>query len=158
MPVDAGDGPPHALDTIDERRVVIEILSWDWGLHLGIAPPTMPLEYRFTGGLIYTRAIDITGRLVTPSGLQERLARINLSPIAPDLAFGPAALTTVGQISPGRDERQTAFEATLLLPEDALPGVLTCLASVWKYLHLWTAETLPNPTEVTDFAFSRNET
>ena len=41
-----------------------------------------------------------------------------------------------------------------MLPQDALPMAITCLSTVWKYLHLWTTDAPPEQARITDFAFS----
>lgn len=148
MPANAGD------PALSETRLLIEILTWDWALHVGMAPPTMPLEHRRQGGLIYTRGLDITGRIVSPGHRHGQSARVWITPFGGDLTFGPDGLEAVGHCRPGNDTRGTDLEASLLLPDDALSGVITCLASVWKYLHLWTADAADDRTAVTDFAFS----
>ncbi|WP_397405170.1 hypothetical protein, partial [Phenylobacterium sp.] len=64
MPTDSSADPasndPDALD----NRLIIEILSWDWALHVGMAPDSVPQEQRHQGGLIYSRGLDINGRIV----------------------------------------------------------------------------------------------
>ena len=148
MPANAGD------PTLSETRLVIEILTWDWALHVGMAPPAVPPEHRRQGGLIYTQGLDITGRIVAPVVRDGEFARVWITPFGPDLNFGPHGLRNVGQCHPGHEGRGTDLEANLLLPHDLLSGVITCLSSVWKYLHLWTADAPLDPAVVTDFAFS----
>jgi hypothetical protein len=48
-------------------RFMVEIEAWDWPIYVGISPDAIPPEYRFQGGLGYSRGIDITGRLRAPS-------------------------------------------------------------------------------------------
>ena len=136
-----------------DHRALIEIPSWDWPLHVGMAPPSMPPEQRRQGDLFYVQRLEISGRVLTPVALQGRSVRISISTFGPDLTFGPEGLEQVGQVHPGRDDHETVFEASLLLPRDALPGALTSLASVWKRLHLWTTAPPPQPGDITDFAF-----
>jgi hypothetical protein len=158
MPTDSSADPasndPDALD----NRLIIEILSWDWALHVGMAPDSVPQEQRHQGGLIYSRGLDINGRIVTPDALKGKTARFWISPVAPDIIFGPEGLPHVGQLHPRDEGGGPDLEATLFLPKDALPGVLTCLASAWKYLHIWTREPPPTTAGITDFAFSRHDT
>lgn len=148
MPANAGD------PALSETRLLIEILTWDWALHVGRAPPTMPLEHRLQGGLFTSQGVDIVGRIVAPGGRQGQSARVWIIPFGADLTFGPDGLQDVGQCHPGHEGRGTDFEANLLLPHDTLSDVITCLSSVWKYLHLWTADAPSDPAVVTDFAFA----
>ncbi len=155
MPTDPGADPTSNGPGSSDNRLLIEILSWDWALHVGMAPGAMPAEHRYQGGLIHSRGLDITGQVITPDVSQGQTVRIWIAPFAPDLDFGPDGLSDVGQCHPGNQRRGTAFEVSLMLPQDALPAAITCLSTIWKYLHLWTTEPPPHEARVTDFAFSR---
>ena len=48
-------------------RLMVEIEGWNWALTVGLSHPSTPPRYRFQGGLMYTRGIDIAGRIRAPS-------------------------------------------------------------------------------------------
>jgi len=154
MPTDTDNDPAPIDPAFFENRVLIEVLSWDWALHVGMAPASMPPERRFQGGLLYTRGLEISGRVVAPGVRRGQAVRVWITPVAPDLDFGPKGLREVGQCRPGRETSGTSFEVSLLLPCDALSGAITCLSTVWKYLHLWTTDGPPDHAAISDFAFS----
>ncbi|HEY8573122.1 hypothetical protein [Phenylobacterium sp.] len=96
---------------------LIEIDTWDGTLHVGLSSDAIPLEYRFQGGLMYVRSLNVQGRIVAPAPLRDRGIRIRLQPFAPDLEF--SLDDNVGQLYlPRPDERD--FSLTLLLPQSAL--------------------------------------
>lgn len=43
-----------------DHRALVEILSWDWPLHVGMAPPSMPPEQRCQGDLFYVQHLEIS--------------------------------------------------------------------------------------------------
>ena len=139
------------------NRFLIEILDWNWELSVGVAFDAMPLEHRFQGGLHYTRGIDIKGRVAAPSLHRGKAIRIWISPFGPDINFDftPNDVKNIGVFCSGKPARKTDFEAHVLLPLDALPGVLTCLSSVWKFLDIWIAEPPSAEVAVTRFAFAK---
>ena len=55
---------------------LIELRGYDGGLGLLPCPPSVPKAHRFQGGLIYSRMIEIEGRVVAPEGLAGRRMRI----------------------------------------------------------------------------------
>jgi hypothetical protein len=44
-----------------------QIEQWNWALSVGLSHPLTPRKYRFQGGLIYTRGIDMSGRIRAPN-------------------------------------------------------------------------------------------
>jgi hypothetical protein len=113
------------------------------------------LEYRFQGGLNYSRGIEVIGRVRAPDPHRGKLMRIWLSPFGPETAFGTDGLDRVGQFYRDRsDEIGSDFQASLYLPEQALSPAVTCLSSVWRYLDIWIAEDQGDEAAVTAFSFS----
>lgn len=138
-----------------DDRCMVEIVAWDWRLHVGLSPDSTPVEYRFQGGLNHSRGIEITGRIRAPSSRRGTLMRIWISPFGPEIMFGADGLADVGRLYKGGPEAlEPDFRATLLLPEGALSATLTSLSSVWKYLDIWTADHEGDEVSVTAFAFS----
>jgi hypothetical protein len=138
-------------------RYLIEITSWDWHLHVGMSTDATPHEYRFQGGVNYSRALYIDGRILAPKGDSGKTIRVWVMPMGPEVAFGPGDLEEVGQFHEHRDAaRRSDFTATLLLPQDALAASVTCLASVWKYVDITTVDDPLDRASVTDFWFSRD--
>lgn len=147
---------PSSNDTQSGDRFLIQISSWDWALQVGMAPESMPKEHRFQGGLLYSRSLDIDGKILAPESHRGRAIRLSFMGFGPDIEFGPEGLQELGQLHEGRNEsRGPDFVATAILPQDALPTCATCLASVWGFLHLWTDGNPAERAAITDFAFSR---
>lgn len=136
-----------------DGRLLVEITSWTGSLHVGLSSSLTPLEYRFQGGLAYVRDFVIDGRIVAPKAHRSSPIRVWLSPFGPEMLFGPDEMDEVGQIyfpSP----QKPALSANLLLPEGSLAAVATCLASVWRYLHVWTFDEGAERASVSAFSFS----
>src|SRR4051812_48264554 len=81
-----------------DGRLLVEIEAWDGNLHVGLSSDGTPPEYRFQGGLNYTRGFDIQGRIAAPGAYRGRTIRIWLSPFGSDMRFGPDAMDEVGQL------------------------------------------------------------
>lgn len=134
-------------------RFMVEIEEWNWGLYLGLSHPLTPRRHRFQGGLMYTRGIDLGGRIRAPGMHRGKAVRIWISPFGRKVRFN-ARTDDVGRFYRDRlGEDSTPFEANLMLPENALSDALVCLGSVWKFMDIWTA-TDEAETAVTAFCFS----
>jgi hypothetical protein len=153
MNLDASD---QALDPqFFEGRVMVEITQWDWNLYVGFSPETVPIEYRFQGGLNYSRGLEIRGRVRAPSADRGKLIRIWLSPFGPDVGFGIDGLDSIGRFYRGRSEVDLSeYQASLYLPESALSPVVSCLSSIWRYLNFWTVDDGGDESPVSAFTFS----
>lgn len=140
-----------------EVRYLIEIAEWDFGLHVAISPGVQPQENRFQGGLLYSRSLTILGAVVTPDGQPGKIIRLTFLPFGAQVEFGPNSLQELGQLYEAVDRRSSVqLSGTLIMPEDALPMALTALASVWKFLHIWTEGDVASRATVTGFTFSRD--
>ncbi|HEX4708843.1 hypothetical protein [Phenylobacterium sp.] len=154
MEPDRGDDP--VLDpSFFEGRFLIEITDWDWNLGLGLIPDSIPNEYKLQGGLIYSRAIQIGGRILAPKICRGEAIRLWTLNVGPEIDFAPDAWDDVGRLYDLRNNpRRKEFEASLLLPQEALPMTVTCLASIWKYIHIWTIGDPKDEAQITNFSFS----
>jgi hypothetical protein len=149
---DQGDGGP-LHPSFFEGRILVEVLSWDFQLHVGLSTELTPPKDRFQGGLNYVRHIDLSGRILAPREHRARSITVHLSPFGPKMRFGRRDMDEVGQLylpSAARPE----FRTTLLIPEGALTTTATCLSSVWKYLHIWTFDPDDEEASVRSYSFS----
>ena len=102
---------------------------------------------------MYTRGIDIAGRIRAPSIHRGKQIRIWISTFGRKVRFD-ARTGDVGRFHRDRlGADGTPFEASLDLPEDALSNALICLGSIWRFLDIWTA-TDEVESAVTIFSFS----
>jgi len=136
-----------------QRRMIVEIDHWNWGLHVGVSSPFVPIEHRFHQGLMYARGIEIEGRVRAPRTLEDQPIDVWITPLGPEM--GGPEVEEVGQFresgsSPGRPPLQV----NLRLPEDALAATLTCLGSTWRYVLLWITENPGDRASVTAFSFA----
>lgn len=137
-----------------DGRLLIQIDTWEWGLFVGMSPESTPIEYRFQGGLHYTRAIEITGRFRAPDTHRNKRVRVSISPFGPELDFGTPDLADVGMYYESRcSQGGWEHEATLMLPESALQPALTCLGSLWRYVHIWVGDD-QDAARISAFSFS----
>lgn len=146
--------PKNPRGVFGGGRILAEILDWDGHLHVGLPPDSMPPEERVQG-LFFNRGFEIEARILAPREIRdERLwARSLLVRSEIDL---DGQRRSVGRLYDRRsDSERGRFEASLVLPEDALLVALTCLASPWRYIHIWTPEIAGDEKPITDFSFSR---
>jgi hypothetical protein len=113
------------------------------------------VEYRFQGGLNFTRGFDLECRVIAPKALSGKCIKVWLSPFGPDVKFGTDGLDEVGQLHIcARQPEKPDFSATLLIPESALSLVATCLGLSWKYVHMWMFDQCADRASVSAFSFS----
>jgi hypothetical protein len=133
-------------------RFMVEIGGWNWGLYVGLSHPSMPRKHRFQGGLMFNRSIVIDGRIRAPSSHRGGAIQIWMSPFGRNVRFD-ARTGDVGAFYSDRlGPHGPAFEADLRIPEEALSPAVACLASVWRFIDIWTAK--EPPEAVTAFSFS----
>lgn len=137
----------------DEFR--IEILSWDWNLAVAISSELTPMEQRFQGGLSYVRGFQVWGRVVDPEAHRGKKVRIWISPFGLETRFGPEEIDEVGRIYLyPRAENKADWTVNLLLPENAVTPLATCLGTVTKYLFIRIFDADANEASIDHYAFS----
>ena len=131
----AGDQADDGVTLGADGQLWIEILSWDWNLAVALSSDLTPVEYRFQGGLNYSRSFELLGRIVAPRSHADETIRIWISPFDDDMRFGPDEMDEVGRLylSPSPNNRADRA-ARLMLPADAVAPLGTSLSTVSKYL------------------------
>lgn len=138
----------------EAQHCVIEVLSWDGGLHLLPAREGVPKTHRFQGGLIYSPMIDIEGRVISPDRLADRRMRVFLSQLQ-WWHFSRTRSAYIGTLSDRTGELPGGgLEASLYIPEEAWLTAVTCLGSIWRHLRLTGLEQEDGRVTVLEFAFS----
>ena len=137
-----------------EGRLLVEVLTWDCRLHVGLSTELTPRKDRLQGGLNYVRSIDLSGRILAPREHRGRSITVHLSPFGPKMRFGPREMDEVGRLYLPAPAARPEFRTTLLIPEDALTTTVVCLSSVWKYLHIWTFDPDEEEASVRAYSFS----
>lgn len=141
--------------TIRENEFRIEILSWDWNLAVAISSELTPMEQRFQGGLSYVRGFQLWGRVATPEMHRGKTVRIWISPFGPEITFGPDEIDEVGRLRLRPPETHKAdWTVSLMLPEDALTQLATCLGTVTKYLFIRIFDSDVYEASIDHYAFS----
>jgi hypothetical protein len=136
-----------------EGRLLVEILSWDWGLHLGVSR-VGPRKDRFQGGLDRVRTIRLEGRIQAPREHRGRGIKVGVTPFGPEMRFG-GALESVGSLHLFRSTPGArACEASLLLPEADLALLAVALSTTTRYLHIWTPGLDVEVARITDYSLS----
>ena len=140
---------------IREDEFRIEILSWDWNLAVAISSELTPIEQRFQGGLSYVRSFQLWGRVVEPEAYRGKTVRIWISPFGPDIAFGPDEIDEVGRLylSPPTGNKAD-WTMSLMLPEDAIASLATCLGTVSKYLFVRIFDARGDEASIDLYSFS----
>jgi hypothetical protein len=142
-------------------RIVIEVTDWDANLFVGAPLPTMPRSSLFDRRMLYTNGIEVQGRIVSPSAHRWKTVRVWISALLESREYAEAdteeeILKWVGHLGPtGSPDRTADFTASLDVPRDALPTMVTALGSVWKVLQLGVSGDPLNGASVEWFSFSR---
>ena len=104
---------------------------------------------------MYTRGIDLAGRIRAPDAHRGKPIRMWISTFGREVRFD-ARTGDVGRFYVNRlGDDSWPFEASLSLPDDALLPALACLGSAWKFIDIWTATDAPE-NAVTMYSFSAN--
>jgi len=150
---DEGDG---VLDpSFFNGRLLIEILAWDWKLHVGLSHKLTPRKYRFQGGLDLVRTIDLECRILAPREHRGHNVRVHFSPFGPRTRFGRRGMDRVGWFYlPRSAPEQRGYSASLLLPEADLTLLAVALSSTTRYLHLWTFDLDIDQAKVSNYGLS----
>jgi len=136
------------------QEFVVELLSVDGGLSLLPSPPGMPKPHRFQGGLIYSRMLNVEGRLVSPEPLAGRRIRLWIAPLerqplwrrrAPEIGY---ICDRTGDLPGG------GLEAGIHIPEDDWLTSLHCLTTIWRSLRLAGIDGDGRQMRLAEYAFS----
>lgn len=149
-------GNPAPDPTLSDGRFLIEIESWVPKLHLGLSPGSTACEDRFQGGLDYIRNVELFGRILAPKAHRGRTIRVWLQPFGPEARFGadePGG-NEVGRLYFHLGAEDADMSAALMLPEASLSFTVTCLASAWRYVHVWTFNGNDDSARISAFSFS----
>jgi len=140
-----------------DGRYLVEIQAWDWNLHVAVSREVVPPDYRFQGGLDYVTTFELETRVVAPQHLCGRRLRAWLTPFGPDVKFDVKDPDGVGRLY-RHDPSKYGFDysATLLIPESSISTTATCLASVWRYIHMWSFDDEGDELALERFSFSRD--
>lgn len=130
---------------------MIDILAWDWNLRLRISAPT-ETETSFRG-LDYGRDVVVRGQVRAPRELRGKTIEVILSPFGPKVRFGRGGVHQVGELKSLPDGCDFDFQATLVLPEDAIAPAITSLASTWKHLQIQTGDDDLRATMIFAYSF-----
>lgn len=133
---------------------LVELRRSDGGLGVLPCPPSVPKAHRFQGGLIYSRMIDIEGRVLGPQGLAGRRMRIWLDQLE-SWHFSRRDPPHIGDIYDRTGELPGGgLETTLYIPKDAWPTAVYCLNTIWRRLKLTGAKGEGRRMTLVDFSFS----
>jgi hypothetical protein len=139
------------------ERFLIEIQTWDWNLFIGLLPATAATDSDPEGGLLYTRAVDITGVILAPEPARSKSIRISVTPFDTQTIFDGEGPPDVGRFYRSPENTSSAdFAASLFLPESALDSTITCLSSIWRYAHIWADREDTDVSVIPYFRFSRD--
>ena len=137
-----------------ETLFLIEILSWDWPLHVGVRPRSAIADPDSEGDLLCAQSVAIEGRVLAPEEHRSKLIHIRLYPFPREIISGDGDERCVGRLRKDPAARSDlAFDANLFLPADTLQSVIVCLGSIWRRVHMWV-DGNDEAAAVTDFAFS----
>jgi hypothetical protein len=133
---------------------LIELRGYDGGLGLMPCPPSVPKAHRFQSGLIYSRMIEIQGRVLAPEGLADQRMRIWLDQLE-SWHFSRCEPPHIGDIYDRTGELPGGgLETTLYIPKDAWLTAISCLSTVWRRLRLTGADGDGRRMRLVDFSFS----
>jgi hypothetical protein len=139
--------------TETRQDFLIELRSCDGGLGVLPCPPSVPKAHRFQGGLIYSRMIDIEGRVLAPEGLAGRRMRIWLDQLE-SWHFSRRDPPHIGDICDRTGELPGGgLETTLYIPKDAWLPAVDCLNTIWRRLKLTGINGDGYRMKLVDFSF-----
>jgi hypothetical protein len=112
--------------------------------------------------MLYTNSIEVHGRIVAPAAHRWKTVSVWISALLESSAYAENGaddeiLRWVGHLGPtGSPDRRADFTASLDVPKEALPTMVTALGSVWKVLQLGVSSDPLNGASVEWFSFSRS--
>lgn len=149
------EAPPNAALDPDffDGRILLDILTWNWNLRVAVDPKATRPKAPFPG-LDYGRDFTIRARVRAPKALRGKSMTVTLSPFGPRVRFGRGGLQQVGRLDVLAPGGEIDFEATLMLPEEAVAATATSLASAWRHLDIWTFDEGPRSARVESYSFA----
>jgi hypothetical protein len=137
------------------QEFLVELLSCNGGLSVLPSPPSLPEPHRFEGGLIYSRLLELGGRVLAPEIFRDRTMHIWLSQLNSWNLRRPPRAPDIGEIVDRTDELPGGgLEASLLVPQDAWPTCVQRLGAEWRTLAVRGVDGNGRRTTVIDFSFS----
>lgn len=126
----------------------------DGGLSLLPCPPGVPRAHRFQGGLIYTRMIEIKGRIIAPQPMFDLPVRIWLSQVE-RRRFSRREPPCIGDFYDRTGELPGGgLEAAIYIPKDAWSTSVLCLGTKWRRLDFTGVDGDGRRMRLVDLSFS----
>lgn len=145
---------PPASGAFD-GRLLIEIEAWEANYSLGMAADEAPPEARHLDGLDFSRGFQLQGRVLAPKEVRGRTVRVNIFPLPTERLFVPGETTCVGRLyQKPEDPTVSDHSMTVWVPESDVNHVGTCLATNWKYFHVWLSDPDEIDPDVNTYSFS----
>jgi hypothetical protein len=136
-------------------RYLIEIVTWDWNFFLGI--PRLAARNSDPPGLMEARGIYIEGRVLAPGTEAQKAVRLHISPLAAEHVVRNDGIARIGSLkSNDGGEAEWDIDGQTSIPEHSLTSVVQCLATVWRYVHIWVGQGDGSVKPITNLAFSRD--
>jgi hypothetical protein len=133
---------------------LVDLHGCDSGLGILPSPRLTPKKHRFQGGLLYSRMIEVDGRVLAPQGLADRRMRIWLSQLE-KWHFGRHEPPHIGAIFDRTGEVPGGgLETALYIPKDAWLTSIECLGMIWRRLSLTGVHGDGRRMTLVDFSFS----
>ena len=143
-------------------RVIVDITDWDCGMHVGMPPRRVPPADLFQGWLLYTRSIEVQGRIASPSIHRGKTVSFWILPVPERVKVTKAdrespAFQRVGHFGETTSpDGHTDFVGSVHAPGEALPTMVAALGSVWRVLQFEVAGDPRNGGGIEWFSFSRS--
>ena len=130
----------------------------DGGLGLLPCPPGVPKAHRFQGGLIYTRMIEIKGRMIAPQPMSDLRIRIWLSQLE-RWHFSRHEPPYIGDFYDRTGELPGGgLEAAIFIPKDAWSTSVLCLGTKWRRFDFIGVDGDGRRMRLAEFSFSSGAT
>lgn len=136
------------------RDFAVALEGCDGGLGLLPCPPGVPKAHRFQGGLIYTRMIEIKGRMIAPQPMSGLPVRIWLSQLE-RWRFSGREPPYIGDFCDRSGELPGGgLEAAIYIPKDAWSTSVLCLGTKWRRFDFTGVEGDGHRMRLVEFSFS----
>lgn len=118
------------------QEFAVDLLGCEGGFHLMPSPRGMPKAHGFQGQMIYSRMLELEGRVASPKPYAGKPMRIWLSRLE-RWHFERHRPAYIGDILDRSEELPGGgLEAVLYIPKDAWPTSTICLGGIWRHLRL----------------------